>query len=129
LEFKRRAILCTLTSHVKSYPFEVLTPEDSFELIVLISKLCTLYLYKKKRSKTMTTIAVSELRANLMTVLEKIKHGAQIQITSHGKVVAQLIPADAVQENARAALQKLSSGACIGDVISPVEETWNAVNQ
>jgi prevent-host-death family protein len=77
----------------------------------------------------MTTIAVSELRANLMTVLEKIKHGAQIQITSHGKVVAQLVPADAVQENARAALQKLSSGACIGDVISPVDETWNAVNQ
>ena len=42
----------------------------------------------------MTTIAVSELRANLMQVLEQIKQGAQIQITSRGKVVAQLVPAD-----------------------------------
>ena len=77
----------------------------------------------------MTTIAVSELRANLMKVLEEIKHGAQIQITSRGKVIAQLVPADAVQEHAKAALQKLSSGAFIGDVISPIEETWNAVSQ
>ncbi|NQV49535.1 MAG: type II toxin-antitoxin system prevent-host-death family antitoxin, partial [Candidatus Marinimicrobia bacterium] len=57
----------------------------------------------------MTTIAVSELRANLMKVLEEIKHGAQIQITSRGKIVAQLVPADAAQEDAKAALQQLSS--------------------
>ena len=84
---------------------------------------------QKKRSKPMTTIAVSELRANLMKVLEEIKHGAQIQITSRGKVVAQLVPADAAQENAKAVLQQLSSGAFIGDVVSPIEETWNAVSQ
>jgi len=77
----------------------------------------------------MTTIAVSELRANLMKVLEEIKHGAQIQITSRGKVVARLVPADAAQENAKAVLQQLSSGAVIGDVVSPIEETWNAVSQ
>ncbi len=77
----------------------------------------------------MTTIAVSELRANLMKVLEEIKHGAQIQITSRGKIVAQLVPADAAQEDAKAALQQLSSSAFIGDVLSPIDETWNAANQ
>jgi len=77
----------------------------------------------------MTTIAVSELRANLMKVLEEIKHGVQIQITSRGKVIAQLVPANAAQENAKAALQQLSFGAVIGDVISPIEETWNSVSQ
>jgi len=46
---------------------------------------------QEKRSKPMTTIAVRELRANLMKVFEEIKHGAKIQITSRGKVVAQLV--------------------------------------
>jgi len=77
----------------------------------------------------MTTIAVSDLRANLMKVLEEIKHGAQIQITSHGKVVAQLIPADASQENAKAALHQLSATAIINDVLSAVDDSWTAVSQ
>jgi len=77
----------------------------------------------------MTTIAVSELRSNLMKVLEEIKHGAQIQITSRGKVVAQLVPADAAQENAKAALYELSESALIGDVLTPIDESWNALSQ
>ncbi len=77
----------------------------------------------------MTTIAVSELRANLMRVLEEIKHGAQIQITSRGKIIAQLVPADATHEDAKAALQQLSSGAFVEDVLSPIDETWNAAGQ
>ncbi len=77
----------------------------------------------------MTTIAVSELRSNLMKVLEEIKHGAQIQITSRGKVVAQLVPADAAQENAKAALHELSESALIGDVLTPIDESWNALSQ
>jgi len=77
----------------------------------------------------MTTIAVSELRANLMQVLEEIKRGAQIQITSRGKVIAQLVPADGAQEQAKMALKHLSEDAEIGDMISPIDETWNAVSQ
>ncbi|MBC8192927.1 MAG: type II toxin-antitoxin system prevent-host-death family antitoxin [FCB group bacterium] len=77
----------------------------------------------------MTTIAVSELRANLMQVLEQIKQGAQIQITSRGKVVAQLVPADETQEQAKMALKHLAEDAKIGDMINPIDETWNAVSQ
>ncbi len=77
----------------------------------------------------MTTIAVSELRANLMQVLEQIKQGAQIQITSRGKVVAQLVPANETQEQAKIALKHLAEDAKIGDMINPIDETWNAVSQ
>ena len=42
----------------------------------------------------MEVIAVSELRANLMNVLKKIKHGSVVDITSRGKVVAKLVPPD-----------------------------------
>ncbi|MEA3285939.1 MAG: type II toxin-antitoxin system prevent-host-death family antitoxin [Candidatus Marinimicrobia bacterium] len=76
----------------------------------------------------MTTIAVSELRANLMQVLEQIKQGAQIQITSRGKVVAQLVPADEAQEQAKLTLKRLAEDADIGDMINPIDETWNAVS-
>ena len=74
----------------------------------------------------MTTIAVSELRANLMQVLEQIKQGAQIQITSRGKVVAQLVPADEAQEQAKIALKHLAEDAKIGNMIDPIDESWNA---
>ena len=77
----------------------------------------------------MTTIAVSELRANLMQVLEQIKQGAQIQITSRGKVIAQLVPADEAQTQAKRALKHLAEDAKIGDVISPLDESWNVVSE
>lgn len=77
----------------------------------------------------MTTIAVSELRANLMKVLDEIKHGAKIQITSRGKVIAQLVPADTTQENAKAALHQLSETAVVYDVLSPIDESWTAVDE
>ena len=74
----------------------------------------------------MTTIAVSELRANLMQVLEQIKQGAHVQITSRGKVVAQLVPADEAQAQAKLALKQLAEQAVIGDIITPIDETWQA---
>ena len=77
----------------------------------------------------MTTIAVSELRANLMQVLEQIKQGAQIQITSRGKVVAQLVPADEAQTQAKLALKHLAEDAIIGDMITPIDESWRAVGE
>ncbi len=77
----------------------------------------------------MTTIAVSELRANLMQVLEQIKQGAQIQITSRGKVVAQLVPANEAQEQAKTALKQLAKDAEIGNMIDPIDESWNAVSK
>ena len=75
----------------------------------------------------MTTIAVSELRANLMQVLEQIKQGSQIQITSRGKVVAQLVPANEAQEQAKIALKHLAEDAKIGNMVDPIDESWNVI--
>lgn len=77
----------------------------------------------------METIAVSELRANLMKVLERVRNGGHIQITSRGKVIAKLAPADNIQEKARARLSALSATAELIDVISSVDETWDVFSQ
>ena len=75
----------------------------------------------------MQTIAVSELRANIMKVLKDVEHGSNVSITSRGKVVAKLVPPDYTQENARKKLKEISTMAIIGDVISPVESSWEAM--
>ncbi|MFQ6676705.1 MAG: type II toxin-antitoxin system Phd/YefM family antitoxin [Fidelibacterota bacterium] len=77
----------------------------------------------------MTSIAVSDLRANLMKVLEQIKKGAQIQITSHGKVVAKLVPADQSQSTAQKELLEIGNTAILGDIVAPIDETWEAVSE
>ncbi|MBT3252003.1 MAG: type II toxin-antitoxin system prevent-host-death family antitoxin [Candidatus Marinimicrobia bacterium] len=73
----------------------------------------------------MDTIAVSELRANLMKVLERVNNGDHIQITSRGKVIAQLMPSENIREKAKARLLTLSKTAKIIDVMNPIDETWD----
>ncbi len=76
----------------------------------------------------MNSIAVSDLRANLMKVLEQIKKGAQIQITSHGKVVAKLVPAEEAQVTAKKELLKISKTAILEDIISPIDDSWEVLS-
>lgn len=73
----------------------------------------------------MESIAISELRANLMKVLKEIKQGANINITSRGKVIAKLVPPDNSTEEARDKLSALSQTALIGDILSSTETHWN----
>ena len=73
----------------------------------------------------MDTIAVSELRANLMKVLERVNNGDHIQITSRGKVIAQLMPSENIREKAKARLLTLSKTAKLIDVMNPIDETWD----
>ena len=54
----------------------------------------------------MADIAVSELRANLKEIIAEVEHGARVQVTSRGKVIAQLIPPDSTKAMA---LQKLNA--------------------
>jgi prevent-host-death family protein len=74
----------------------------------------------------MKSLAISELRANLMNAIEQVKKGNSIVITSHGKPVAQLVPPEDKREEAKAALKALRKTAVIGDVISPTGEIWEA---
>jgi prevent-host-death family protein len=71
-------------------------------------------------------IAVSDFRSNLMKVLKEIESGSTVNITSRGKVVAKLIPPDDSQKTAREKLKTVGQSAVLRDVISPVDEKWEA---
>ncbi len=91
-----------------------------FHLYVLIVQL--------KMGILMNKIAVSELRSNLMKVLKQIEGGSEITITSRGKIVAKLVPPDFEKEDAQKKLKDLRKKAVIGDLISPIDEKWKAMN-
>lgn len=74
----------------------------------------------------METIAVSELRSNLMKVLKKIELGSSINITSRGKVVAKLVSPDYNRNIAKDRLKKIGKTAVLHDVLSPIGDTWKA---
>jgi prevent-host-death family protein len=74
-------------------------------------------------------VNVTELRQNLPKYLKQVEEGAAIEITSHGKVIAQLIAPVSERERAEQALAKLRSwgaNTIIGDIESPSGEVWNA---
>ena len=48
-----------------------------------------------------TTISVSELRANLKSVLERVKRGEEVQLTQNGEVVAAVLHPDALRWRVR----------------------------
>lgn len=74
----------------------------------------------------MQSIAVSELRANIMKVLKRVEQGSSITITSRGRVVAKLIPPDGSLKMAEEKLALLRKTAKIYDVLSPIAENWKA---
>lgn len=80
----------------------------------------------KTKGKKVESIAVSELRANLMKVLKIIEQGYSLNITSRGRVIAQLIPPEDSIKMAKEKLSKIRKTAKIHDVLSPINETWKA---
>ena len=75
----------------------------------------------------METIAVSELRTNLMRILKGIESGASITITSRGREIARIVPPENSRDKAKQTLRKLSKTAIIRDVISPIGEEWETM--
>ncbi len=73
----------------------------------------------------METIAISELRANLMKFINAVQNGASIIVTSRGKVVAKIVPPDISKKNAEKKLKELRKKAKLKDVITPIGENWN----
>lgn len=72
----------------------------------------------------MDSVAVSDLRANLMKILKQIELGSVVDITSRGKVVAKLVPPDYTREMAKEKLKELRKSAVVGDVISSLDSKW-----
>ena len=72
----------------------------------------------------METVAISELRANLMKFINEVKNGSSIKVTSRGKIVAKIVPPDISKKNAIKKLKELRKTAILKDVVSPIDENW-----
>jgi prevent-host-death family protein len=75
----------------------------------------------------MKSVSITELRANLLKYLKIAQHGEQINITSKGTLLATLTPPVAQQNLAKDKLILLAKTAVINDVISPIEDVWDAM--
>ena len=75
----------------------------------------------------MKNVSISELRANLLKYLTQVQQGEQINVTSKGHLMATLNSPVSQQEAASKKLEKLAKTAVINDVISPIEDSWDAM--
>ena len=74
----------------------------------------------------MSQVNVTELRNHLPNYLKRVAKGETIEITTHGKVVARIVPEQNKQLAAEQRLKKIRGTAIIGDVETPVDEAWSA---
>ena len=74
----------------------------------------------------MQQVKITDFRAHLPDFLKKVSNGEQIQITSHGKVIARLIPEVDEVEAAQNRLNELRGSMIIADIIEPLESEWSA---
>lgn len=72
----------------------------------------------------MISIGISEFRASLNTVLQRVANGEIVILTSRGVEVAKLVPPTYAQIAARQELEQLRQTAVVGDVLSPLDEPW-----
>ncbi len=73
----------------------------------------------------MQQVKVTELRNRLPYYIKQVQNGAEIQITSHGKKIARLIPEAANKEEAYNRLMQLRGTMIQGDILEPVLGDWN----
>lgn len=72
----------------------------------------------------MQTMGVSEFRANLNAVLQQVAQGEIISLLVRGREVARIVPPTYAQNVARQELEALRSSAVVGDVMAPLDESW-----
>lgn len=69
----------------------------------------------------MQRVNITEFRSNLPFYLQKVKTGTELQITSHGKSIARLVPEQDEVEKASARLLKLRGTMITGNVVDPID--------
>lgn len=73
----------------------------------------------------MLAIGISEFRANMSAILQRVQNGEIISLMVHETEVAKLVPPNYAQLAARQQLDELRQTAVIGDVLSPIDEQWD----
>ncbi len=74
----------------------------------------------------MQQIKVTDLRKHLQSYLKRVREGEEIQITLNGKPIARMIPERELSEQAKTRLRDLRGTARVGDVMTPIQENWEA---
>lgn len=75
----------------------------------------------------MLNVTITEFRANLLKYLKIAQKGEQINVTSKGASLATLTPPLPQRNEAKAKLRKLAKSAVISDIVSPTDESWDAM--
>ena len=68
----------------------------------------------------MISIGISEFRANMNTILQRVTKGEIVTLTLRGAEVAELMPPDFAQAAARQKLEQLRQSAVGGDVVATI---------
>lgn len=74
----------------------------------------------------MQQVNVTELRNRLPYYIKQVQNGAELQVTSHGKKIARLIPETDNKDEAYNRLMRLRGTMIKGDIVEPVDGDWNA---
>jgi prevent-host-death family protein len=74
----------------------------------------------------MLEVSVTTFRNHIPDYLGKVRKGENIALTSRGKVIARLLPPGDERLKARQRLLELRTSCHIGDVVSPLDEEWEA---
>jgi prevent-host-death family protein len=74
----------------------------------------------------MLEVSVTTFRKHIPDYLGKVRKGEDISLTSRGKVIARLVPPTDARLNAREQLAALRAVSHIGDVITTLDEKWEA---
>ncbi|MFH1159296.1 MAG: type II toxin-antitoxin system prevent-host-death family antitoxin [Pseudomonadota bacterium] len=74
----------------------------------------------------MIEVSVTTFRNHIPDYLGRVRKGENIALTSRGKVIARLLPPGDERLKARQQLAELRTTCRIGDVVSPLDEEWEA---
>lgn len=74
----------------------------------------------------MREVNVTELRNHLHHYLESIQKEKEVLVTWHGEVIARILPPENKKKDAQNQLKILRTRSKMTDVISPIDEDWEA---
>lgn len=74
----------------------------------------------------MKTVKVTDLRSHLPEYLGAVQRGEPLAVTSRGRVIVRILPAEDERRSAQALLRQLRATARVGDVVSPLGAVWEA---
>jgi len=71
-------------------------------------------------------VNIAQLRSNLSAYMAHVRRGQELQVTRRGKIIARIVPERDPAQVARERLVALRPRARVGDIISPLDESWEA---